>query len=44
MRIDAELRAEFEDLDEIFIQPVPRSDPELREKVLARYGRVLAPE
>jgi cation diffusion facilitator family transporter len=42
VRIDAALRAEFEDLDEIFIQPVPRSDPELREKVLARYGRVLA--
>jgi cation diffusion facilitator family transporter len=42
MRIDADLRAEFEDLDEIFIQPVPRSDPELRERVLRRYGRVLA--
>lgn len=44
VRIDAALRAEFEDLDEIFVQPVPRSDPELREKVLARYGRVLARE
>jgi divalent metal cation (Fe/Co/Zn/Cd) transporter len=44
VRIDAALRAEFEDLDEIFIQPVPRSDPELREKVFARYGRELARE
>jgi cation diffusion facilitator family transporter len=42
VRIDADLRAEFGDLDEIFIQPVPRSDPELRQRVLRRYGRVLA--
>jgi cation diffusion facilitator family transporter len=39
VRIDTELRDEFTDLDEIFVQPVPRSDPELRERVLARYGR-----
>jgi cation diffusion facilitator family transporter len=38
VRIDADLREEFTDLDEIFVQPVPRSDPELRERVLARYG------
>jgi cation diffusion facilitator family transporter len=42
MRIDASLREEFEELDEIFIQPVPRSDPALRKRVLERYGRVLA--
>jgi cation diffusion facilitator family transporter len=42
IRIDAELSAEFESLDEIFIQPVPRSDPTLRARVLHRYGRVLA--
>jgi cation diffusion facilitator family transporter len=42
VRIDAELREQFPDLDEIFIQPVPRSDPALRERVLHRYGRVLA--
>jgi cation diffusion facilitator family transporter len=42
VRIDADLRAEFPDLDEIFIQPVPRSDPELRHRVLERYGRTLA--
>jgi cation diffusion facilitator family transporter len=44
MRIDADLRAEFPSLDEIFIQPVPRSDALLRERVLTRYGRVLADE
>jgi cation diffusion facilitator family transporter len=42
MRFDEELRARFSDLDEIFIQPVPRSDASLRERVLTRYGRVLA--
>jgi cation diffusion facilitator family transporter len=42
VRIDAELREEFEDLDEIFIQPVPRSDRELRDRVLRRYGHVIA--
>ena len=42
VRIDADLREEFEDLDEIFIQPVPRSDPDLRDRVLRRYGRILA--
>ena len=42
IRIDADLRDRFTDLDEIFIQPVPQSDPDLRSRVLARYGRVLA--
>jgi cation diffusion facilitator family transporter len=42
LRIDADLRNRFTDLDEIFIQPVPRSDPDLRQRVLARYGRALA--
>nr|WP_042178116.1 cation diffusion facilitator family transporter [Kibdelosporangium sp. MJ126-NF4]CEL12981.1 FIG00761799: membrane protein [Kibdelosporangium sp. MJ126-NF4]CTQ98666.1 FIG00761799: membrane protein [Kibdelosporangium sp. MJ126-NF4] len=44
VRIDDDLRAEFEDLDEIFIQPVPRSNRDLRDRVLRRYGRVLADE
>ena len=44
MRIDEDLRTEFPDLDEIFIQPVPRTDPTLRDRVLRRYGRVLADE
>lgn len=44
IRIDADLRSEFPSLDEIFLQPVPRSDALLREQVLSRYGRVLADE
>jgi cation diffusion facilitator family transporter len=42
VRIDAELSAEFPDLDEIFLQPVPRSDPSMRARVVRRYGRALA--
>lgn len=42
LRIDSDLRRRFTDLDEIFIQPVPRSDVGLRQRVLARYGRTLA--
>lgn len=44
VRIDNDLRKEFPSLDEIFIQPVPRSDARLRHRVLSRYGRVLADE
>ncbi|UQX87329.1 cation diffusion facilitator family transporter [Jatrophihabitans telluris] len=44
VRIDGQLRDEFDALDEIFIQPVPRTDAGLRERVLHRYGRVLAEE
>ncbi|WP_330359636.1 cation diffusion facilitator family transporter [Actinosynnema sp. ALI-1.44] len=44
VRIDDDLRAEFGDLDEIFIQPVPRTDQDLRDRVLRRYGQVLADE
>ena len=44
IRFDHELRAEFDSLDEIFLQPVPRSDAGLRDRVLSRYGRVLADE
>ncbi|GLZ33194.1 cation diffusion facilitator transporter [Lentzea sp. NBRC 105346] len=38
VRLDGELRAEFGDLDEIFLEPVPRNNPELRQRVLDRYG------
>jgi hypothetical protein len=38
VRMDGELRAEFGDLDEIFLEPVPRTDPELQARVRARYG------
>ncbi|GAA5168421.1 cation diffusion facilitator family transporter [Pseudonocardia eucalypti] len=44
VRIDNELREEFGDLDEIFMEPVPRHDPELRERVRARYGTLWRPE
>jgi len=42
----AKLRAEFSDLDEIFLEPVPRNDPDLRARVRARYGpdRLRMPE
>ena len=42
VRIDDELRQEFTDLDEIFLEPVPRTDPSLRARVIGRYGAVLA--
>ncbi len=38
VRIDAELRAAHPEVDEVFLEPVPRTDPELRSRVLARYG------
>lgn len=38
VRLATELREQFPDLDEIFLEPVPRTDPELRARVLARYG------
>jgi len=41
VRIDNELRAEFVALDEVFLEPVPRSDQGLRARVLARYGDIL---
>ncbi|MGH3438716.1 MAG: cation diffusion facilitator family transporter, partial [Sciscionella sp.] len=41
VRLHAELHEEFPDLDEIFLEPIPRTDSRLRERVLARYGRLL---
>ncbi|XVV03693.1 cation diffusion facilitator family transporter [Actinosynnema sp. CA-248983] len=41
VRIDADLRTRWPDLDEVFLEPVPRTDPELRSRVLARYGNLL---
>lgn len=40
VRISGELTDRFTDLDEIFLEPVPRSDPGLRARVLARYGPI----
>ena len=44
VRLEGELRAEFTDLDEIFLEPVPREDPEIRARVLQRYGDDPLPE
>ncbi|MGI5201526.1 cation diffusion facilitator family transporter [Spirillospora sp. CA-108201] len=43
VRMAAELRGAHEEVDEVFLEPVPRDDPELRERVIARYGRTLRP-
>lgn len=40
VRLVGELQERFSDLDEIFLEPVPRTDPELRARVLARYGDI----
>jgi len=40
VRLVAELRAELPDVDEVFLEPVPRTDPEIRQRVLARYGEL----
>jgi cation diffusion facilitator family transporter len=36
--IDIEMRERFPDLQDIFIEPVPRCDPHIRRRVLQRYG------
>jgi cation diffusion facilitator family transporter len=36
--IDEEMRERFPDLQDIFIEPVPRTDPATRQRVLERYG------
>ncbi|PPK63606.1 cation diffusion facilitator family transporter [Actinokineospora auranticolor] len=38
VRLAGELQAKFNDVTEVFIEPVPRSDEDLRAAVLARYG------
>jgi len=40
VRLATELTTEFHDVTEVFIEPVPRSDPALRATVLARYGDI----
>lgn len=44
VRLARELRDAHEEIDEVFLEPVPRDDPELRERVIARYGRTLRPK
>ncbi|MGH3547947.1 MAG: cation diffusion facilitator family transporter [Pseudonocardiaceae bacterium] len=41
VRIDDDLRREFTDLDEIFLEPVPRTDLSSRARVVNRYGSAL---
>lgn len=38
VRLASELTEQFHDVTEVFIEPVPRTDPELRATVLERYG------
>jgi cation diffusion facilitator family transporter len=42
MRLDEQLRQEFEELSEVFVQPASRRDQALRRRVESRYGRALA--
>jgi len=37
--IDADVRDRFPDIAEIFVEPVPRTDKAIRERVLDRYGQ-----
>jgi cation diffusion facilitator family transporter len=41
VRMTGELHDEFTDVDEVFLEPVPRGNPELRDRVRARYGGTL---
>jgi cation diffusion facilitator family transporter len=41
VRLDNELHDRFHDLDQVFIEPVPRNDPDVRAAVLERYGTSL---
>jgi divalent metal cation (Fe/Co/Zn/Cd) transporter len=36
--IGADLHERFPDLQEVFLEPVPRTDPVVRRRVLERYG------
>lgn len=38
-RLDGELHAKYREVYEVFLEPVPRDDSGLRDRVLARYGR-----
>lgn len=42
--LDSGLRLAFGDLDEVFIEPVPRTNAAMRQRVLSRYGRAMADE
>jgi cation diffusion facilitator family transporter len=42
VRLDNELHERFHDIDQVFIEPVPRNDPDVRAAVFERYGGTLA--
>jgi cation diffusion facilitator family transporter len=42
VEIDVELHEGFPDLAEVFLEPVPRTDPVMRRRVLERYGEGIA--
>ncbi|MFC5184095.1 cation diffusion facilitator family transporter [Actinomadura harenae] len=44
VRMSHELRRAHEKIDEVFLEPVPRDDPDLRRRVIARYGSTLPQE
>ena len=37
-RLDGELHEKYPEVYEVFLEPVPRDDPGLRDRVMARYG------
>lgn len=41
VRIDEEMRERWPDVGEVFLAPVPRSDPEVRARVASRYGHAI---
>lgn len=41
VRMSHELRQAHEKINEVFLEPVPRDDPDLRRRVIARYGRTI---
>lgn len=42
VRLDEELHAAHPEIYEVFLEPVPRDDPRLRERVIGRYGHELS--
>ena len=42
LRLDDELHERFGDVDQVFLEPVPRTDPDVRADVMARYGDVFS--
>lgn len=41
VRIDDDMRQKWPDVFEVYLQPVPRSDPDVRDRVISRYGHEL---